>query len=136
MAVMRRRVETVPSRLGVLRMRTVKIKAGAATALNDLNSCLTLTVSVERDRERALGNLVRDARSQLPEDAPGAVFIQGVGAAGALNKLQHLLTTAATPIWGALWDFERPTAFAWKHGQPFDLRIAEPTPILDVHDSL
>lgn len=86
---------------------------------------LTLTVSLSRYRRQATAELLRDARTQLPEDGVGAIFLEfdaTLADGGKVNSLLRQPVYENTP-WVSLWDRDRLMTAYWRSGQPLDDRL-------------
>jgi hypothetical protein len=75
-----------------------------------------------------LGELIKDARIQLPPNSPGAIFIDIGGSQVFVEKLNKLMEhpAYASIVWIALWECGRPLKAVIKRGQQLDARLAEP----------
>jgi hypothetical protein len=91
------------------------------------NARFTVTMSVMAHRLKQLVELVKDARSQLPRDRHGAIFIDIGGSKIFEEKLHNMIAQPAyvnTP-WISLWERGQPLKAVIRGGQPFDHRLAE-----------
>jgi hypothetical protein len=97
-----------------------------STPTNLADACdLSLTVSISRYRRTATGELIRDARSQLPKGGVGAIFLEfdaTLADGGKVDSLLRQPTYENTP-WVSLWDRGRLRAAHWRLGQPLDNRL-------------
>jgi hypothetical protein len=92
------------------------------------NASITLTRSVAADRLRKVRDLIREARRQLPQSVPSAIFLNISPAQDAIHKAQSILLQPQ--IRGLFM-----IAFAagrtveqvvWRQGQRLDSRLFEP----------
>src|SRR5262249_7074041 len=91
-------------------------------------SYLSLTMDIAEYRAQAATRLVRDARTQLPNDATGLIFIEAVGHRAALGKLRPLLAAPTyhnTP-WVSVWMHGECLDAVWRESQPFDGSVLVP----------
>lgn len=92
------------------------------------NTCLSLTVSTASVRRKMVKDLLKDARTQLPPNQLGAVFIQLGGGDDALQDLSIRLRDPAyrnTP-WVSLWINGKLHSAVWRDNQPLDSRLLVP----------
>jgi len=92
------------------------------------NTHLSFTISIARERQRAAARLLKEARTQMPKDMTGAIFID----VGGINAVQKDFETRIchpaynnTP-WVSLWVGCEIATIVFRNGQPFDGRISEP----------
>lgn len=108
--------------------RSCSIMVGTTPTKIDVeNAQWTLTMSQTAHRVRGAGMLLREARTQLPADARGAVFIQMGSAEMCQEKIANLLRQEAyvnTP-WAAICGAGELRA-VWRMNQPFDDRLLVP----------
>lgn len=86
---------------------------------------LSLTMSLVKYRQEAVLRLLKDAKTQLPPDSNGAVFIDIGGYEAAPNKLMSLLGHPAYEYvpWVSTWDHDEMTGAVWRNNQPFGDRL-------------
>lgn len=106
------------------------VMAGMATVTSEPTNLadaadLTLSLSLSRYQRHATAELLRDARTQLPRDGVGAIFLEFDATSADREKVDSLLRQPAyenTP-WVSLWSRGRLTAAHWRPGQPLDARL-------------
>ena len=83
-------------------------------------------MSVMEHRLRQLVKLVRDARTQLPPDKQGAIFVDIGGSQIFVDKLKELIVQPeyGNIAWISLWERGLPLKAVIRGGQPLDARIA------------
>jgi hypothetical protein len=72
---------------------------------------------------------VKDAKTQLPDDGSGGVFVElPSGIDIATQKLQEMLSQPAHQAvgLGSVWTGGTPVRAVWRNGQAFDARLVEP----------
>ena len=126
-----RNTEPIPDCAGCLQLHHKVLKGGGGPqpALST-DAKYTFTMSVMAHRLKQLVRLIRDARTQLPPDRPGAIFIDIGGSKVFEDKLHELLRQpeySNTP-WISLWEKGQILKAVIRQGQPFDARLAEPRP--------
>ncbi len=119
--------DPLPGIDGCLQIHHKVLKAGCPEPALSTNARFTLTMSVMGHRLKQLIALVKDARTQLPPDKAGAIFIDIGGSKIFVEKLNEMLSHPAyanTP-WISLWERGQPLKAVYKTGQPLDHRLAE-----------
>ncbi|TMC47614.1 MAG: hypothetical protein E6J14_15305 [Chloroflexi bacterium] len=86
---------------------------------------LTITRDLAATRARLLGGLVREAQMQLPQDGPGAVFVDMPGADASANRLRGMLAHPAhkNVVWTCVSTADQMLWAVWRDDQPFDGRL-------------
>jgi hypothetical protein len=86
---------------------------------------LVVTKSIGLARVKALTDLVREAKKQLPDDKPGSVFVEIPSSVdAAARKLEEMLNQSAhTVVWASIWVAGMPRRVVCRDGQPFDARL-------------
>ena len=81
--------------------------------------------TLARYRRQATAELLRDARTQLPQGGVGAIFLEFDATFADGEKVDALLRQPAyeNTTWVSLWDRGRLTAAHWRQGQPLDNRL-------------
>jgi hypothetical protein len=120
-----------------LLLRTDQDRAGAETirvglasvgpvAVNLMDATyLSLTASMSGHYKKGLKKLLKEARTQIPPFAKGALFIDIFGNKTPEETLKRTLrhpTYDNTP-WVSLWVDNQFRCAAWQEGQPFDRRL-------------
>jgi hypothetical protein len=126
-------VQTAAPPIGATGIRTSRIKASRSPIpLNPQGAQSTITVDATSYWEAVCQRLVREARTQLPLEAPGAIML-GLGLAreraakAGLAKVQTLIQQPAygnTP-WITIWA-QGGAQLVFRNHQPFDARLGEP----------
>jgi hypothetical protein len=121
-----KKTDDVPNVTGCAQFHNKELKGGPEPILST-NSRYTLTMSVMGHRLQRLVELVRDARTQLPQNHPAAIFIDIGGSQVFVDKLNELIAQSsyANIAWISLWEkgqFLKPVI---RGGQPLDARLAE-----------
>jgi hypothetical protein len=122
-ATFRSRVEAPPMLPGMASAGCIVVGT-QPTKLDFENAMFTISMSIEAHRARAAGQLLREARTQLPTDHLSAVFIQIGSIEVCQKKVAALLQQRAyanTP-WVAIWGSGGMRA-VWHMNQPFDNRL-------------
>jgi hypothetical protein len=122
-----RTTDPLPAIDGCLQIHKKVLKAHCPEPALSPNAKLTVTMSVMGHRLKQLVALVKDARTQLPPNKPGAIFIDIGGSKIFVDKLNELLAHLAyanTP-WISLWERGQPLKAVIRSGQPLDHRLAE-----------
>lgn len=124
--VIRRRADPLPERSGSVTIFQVQVGT-TSTLLDVSNAAVSASLSVRNARRKGLQHLLREARSQLPPDEGGVVFIDLRGASSFEHEVRSIIErpTAAPIAWVGLFDLGRPALAAWRDGQPLDARLAE-----------
>lgn len=109
-----------------LRVFNVRVGSEKAVLLDVTSAYVSLAVPANQARARALKSLLREARTQLPEDGPGAVFLDLPAVANdqgeaLFSVLMNL--SSDTVRWAAQCVGDLPTHAAWRPGQVFDGRL-------------
>jgi hypothetical protein len=101
------------------------LEPNAPTRIGVENAYVTVTRSYLASRAKVVSDVVRDAKKQLPDDAPGAVFIDMPGATQAAARLNEMLTQPAHDgiVWASVWTAQVPQCAVWREAQPFDGRL-------------
>jgi hypothetical protein len=127
---MSKKNDPLPDFTGCLQIHNKELKGGTEPALST-NARYTLTMSVMGHRVKKLAELIRDARTQLPPDKHGAIFIDifiDIGDSQMfvqkLNQVISQPTYVNTP-WISLWEGGQPRKAVIRGGQPLDARLAE-----------
>jgi hypothetical protein len=119
--------DPLPAFAGCIQFHNKQLKAATTEPAISTNARFTLTMSVMSHRLKQLVSLVRDARTQLPHDKPGAIFIDIGRSELFIKKLNELIVHPAysnTP-WISLWEMGQPLTAVIRNGQPLDRRLAE-----------
>lgn len=116
----RPRTEEPPQNPDTIRMSLATV----GPVSTELRAATHLSVSMDLTgyRSEATARLVRDAKTQLPTDATGLVFLENVGHVSAMRRLRTLLTYPnfeRTP-WVSLWSFSECRGAVWRNGQPLN----------------
>lgn len=100
------------------------------TQLTPQNGFLTVSRSLAATRARRVRDLVKQAKRQLPDGAPSAIFIQIGGAESAAAQLEQMIGHPAHQaiVWAATWTGLVPQHAIWREGQPFDQRLLNEAP--------
>jgi len=100
------------------------------TQLTPQNGFLTVSRSLAATRARRVRDLVKQAKTQLPDAAPSGIFIQIGGAGSAAAQLEQMIGHPAhqTIVWAATWTGLVPQHAIWREGQPFDKRLLNEQP--------
>ena len=121
--VLHKREESPPHEDEIIRSSSINVGT-TATAISHKNSHTTFTMSLAKYRGRATRDLIHEARTQLPEDYPSAIFIKLGGPISARRKAEKLLVSPEyerTP-WIGIWT-PAELRVIWRNGQPFDGRL-------------
>jgi hypothetical protein len=123
---MGRRTDPLPDVAGCVQIHNRELKGGPEPILST-NSRYTVTMSVMGHRLQRLVELVRDARTQLPSDKPGAIFIDIGGSQIFVDKLNELIAQPeyANIAWISLWEGGQALKAVIRGGQPLDGRLSE-----------
>ena len=91
------------------------------------NAVLTVTRSLATTRARRVRDLVKRAKSQLPDEGPCGVFIQINGAEFAAEQLEEMIGRPAHQaiVWAETWTGMAPQHAIWRQNQPFDGRLLD-----------
>lgn len=118
---MERRIDEPPDVRGCVQIHNRELKGGPEPALS-ANARHTVTMSVMGHRLQRLVELIRDARTQLPPNGSGAIFIDIGGSQIFVDKLNELIVQPAyTNIaWISLWERGQPMKAVIRGGQPLD----------------
>lgn len=124
---MSKRTDSLPNIAGCLQIHHKELKAGHPEPALSTNAIFTLTMSVMGHRLKQLVELIRDARTQLPPDKQGAIFIDIGGSQVYVDKLNELIIQPeyANIAWISLWERGQPLKGVIRGGQPLDARLAE-----------
>ncbi len=82
----------------------------------------SLTMSLQKERQRLTANLLEESRTQFPASGSSCVFIELGGGEAARQDLQIRLTDSAysnTP-WVSIWVGGEIYAAIWRKGQQLD----------------
>jgi hypothetical protein len=93
------------------------------------NAYMMVSKSIGLARVKALKDLVRDARKQLPDAAPCGVFVEIPSSVDlAAQKLEEMLEQSANQrlLWANIWTAGTPHRVVYRDGQPFDARLIAP----------
>ena len=100
--ILRKREEPLPPAPGTSRVARISVSATEPVKLLDENGVVahesatsTLTRPMAVERIRKVRDLIREARRQLPHTVPGAVFINVIASAEAVQKAQQILSQQA-----------------------------------------
>ncbi len=118
--------DDMPDIIGCMQYQNKVLEGGPEPALST-KARYTLTMSVMEHRLRQLAKLVRDARTQLPPNKSGAIFIDIGGSQVFVDKLNELIAQPeyANIAWVSLWEGGQALKAVIRHGQPCDARLAE-----------
>jgi hypothetical protein len=98
--------------------------------LNDSrNAYMVVSKSIGLARVKALKDLVRDAKKQLPDAAPSGVFVEIPSSVDlAAKKLEEMLGQSANQslVWVSIWTAGTPHRVVCRDDQPFDGRLIVP----------
>lgn len=98
--------------------------------LNDpRNAYMVVSKSIGLARVKALKDLVRDAKKQLPDAAPSGVFVEIPSSVDlAAKKLEEMLEQSANQsmVWASIWTAGTPHRVVCRDDQPFDARLIVP----------
>lgn len=121
-----RRTDALPNYSGCLQLHHRELKAGCSESALSTTAKYTVTMSVMEHRLRQLVKLVRDARTQLPPDKQGAIFVDIGGSQIFVDKLKELIVQPeyGNIAWISLWERGLPLKAVIRGGQPLDARIA------------
>jgi hypothetical protein len=103
-------------------MRQYLGKVGTVATEIRTAAYVSLTMETAGYRAQTAARLVRDARTQLPDDSTGLIFIEGVGHVAAMDKLRSLLTapTYQSTPWVSVWSHDECLGAVWRDHQPFN----------------
>jgi hypothetical protein len=122
-AVLRARSVVLPHEHDVIRAYAGLVGPVATPVFDAAH--ISLTMSLAKYRRDAAAHLLREARSQLPSDSSGAVFLELGGYLSAQAKVASLIdqpTYVRTP-WVSIWVHGELAAVTWRNSQPFDNRL-------------
>jgi hypothetical protein len=93
--------------------------------LDHTNARCTVARSIAPTRAKVVRQVIKDAKTQLPDDGPGAVFIEIAGPGPAARQLEAVLGRAAhrAVVWATVWKGGAPVEVVWQNEQPFDARL-------------
>jgi hypothetical protein len=98
--------------------------------LNDPRSAyMIVSKSLGLARVKALRDLVRDAKKQLPNAGPGGVFVEIPSSVDlATEKLEEMLgqPTNQSVVWASIWTTGIPQRVVCRGDQPFDAHLMAP----------
>lgn len=103
------------------------VKIGSKPVNVENAAHLSLTMSQVHYRLQAAGRLLRDARSQLPPDKVGIIFLEGVGYKSVSDKVKELIVTPTylnIPM-VTLWSDRELNVAVYRENQPFDQRLLD-----------
>jgi hypothetical protein len=119
--------EPTPDVRGCIQIHRQIIGSAKAEQIIGSNALYTLTMSVMKHRLKQFTDLIRDARTQMPKDGQGAIFIDIGGSKLFEEKLHQLLSNpeyANTP-WISTWEGDQIKIAVYRRGQPLDHRLLE-----------
>jgi hypothetical protein len=93
------------------------------------NAYMIVSKSLGLARVKALRDLVRDAKKQLPDTGPGGVFVEIPSTVDlATKKLEEMLEQPANQsvVWASIWTLGTPQRVVCRDDQPFDDRLIAP----------
>jgi hypothetical protein len=93
------------------------------------NAYMIVSKSLGLARVKALRDLVRDAKKQLPDMGPGGVFVEIPSTVDlATKKLEEMLGQPANQsvVWAIIWTLRTPQRVVCRDDQPFDGRLITP----------
>jgi hypothetical protein len=98
--------------------------------LNDpRNAYMMVSKAIGLARVKALKDLVRDAKKQLPDAGPGGVFVEIPSSVDlAAKKLEEMLGQSANQsvVWASIWTAGTPRRVVCRDDQPFDASLIVP----------
>ncbi|KYF59283.1 hypothetical protein BE04_48395 [Sorangium cellulosum] len=92
-----------------------------------VNAHIALIMDFSRARGRLARALIRDAKTQLPVDAPSAIFLGGLGTGAAAAALQQEVSSARSIVCGLVAGEEWTLHSA--ADQPFDVTLMAPAAV-------
>jgi hypothetical protein len=104
-------------------LRAYALQVGPiAKRVDHTSAHLSLTLPVGRARAKAVRRLIKAAKGQLPEEGPGAAFLEVGGAEDLQEAVSAVLEETAheSVCWVGLWEGGSPRAAIWRNDQPFD----------------
>jgi hypothetical protein len=91
------------------------------------NGSLTISRSLASTRAKRVRDLVKQAKTQLPDVGPCGIFIQMNGAQSAAEQLKQMIGRPAHEaiVWAGTWTGLVPQHAIWRQDQPFDQRLLD-----------